>query len=71
MEDQLEGLGVEPKSRPGQEDPAIPFLVGAKTKTRTRSANKKGPSTETPASTKRPTKTPGRGSSSKRLKRKG
>ena len=52
-----------------QEDLITSFSVEAKTRPMTRSANKQGPSTHTPASTKRPTKTPGKGSSSKRPKR--
>ena len=59
-------IGAEPESEADQVDVIIPFPVGAKTRPITRSASKQGPSTEIPASTKQPTKTPGKGSSSKR-----
>ena len=61
--------GAELESGLDQEDPDIPFPVGAKIRPMTRSANKQGLPTETPASTKRPTKTPRKGSSSKKPKR--
>ena len=60
---------AESVTGPSQEDLVIPFLVGAKTRPMTRFANKQGPSTQTLASTKRPTKTPSMGSNSKRPKR--
>ena len=69
VEDQPAGPGAELKSEPGHKDPATPFLVGAKTRPMTRSANKQGPSTEIPASMKRPTKTRRKGSNFKRPKR--
>ena len=47
-------------------DPVTPHPAGAKTKPITRSATKQGPSKEAPASSKRPTKTPVKGSSSKK-----
>ena len=52
---------AELERKAGQEDP-----VGAKTRPMTRSATKRGPLREAPASSKRPTKTCGKGSSSKR-----
>ena len=67
--DQPTEVGVEPESGLGQDDPAISFLVGAKSRPMTRSASKQGSSTKTPASMKRSTKTPRKGSSSKRPKR--
>ena len=54
----------EPEGEAGQADPFTPHLVGAKTRPMTRSAMKQGPSKEAPASSKRPTKTPGKGSNS-------
>ena len=69
MEDQPASEGAELESGPDQEDPATSFPVGVKTTLMTRSANKQGPSTQPPASTKRPTKAPSKGSSSKRPKR--
>ena len=69
VEDQPARLGAELESGPGQEDPATPFPIGAKTRPITRSASKQGPSTKTPTSMKRPTKTLGKGSSSKRPKK--
>ena len=57
---------AEPITDSNQEDPVIPFPVGAKTRPMTRSANKQGPSIQIPASTKRPMKTLGKGSSSNR-----
>ena len=66
IEDQPEVVGADPESEAGQEDPVTPFPVGAKTKPMTRSASKQWPSKETSASSKRPTKTPGKGSSSKK-----
>ena len=66
VKNQPEVIGVDPESEAGQEDLITPFRVGAKTRPMTRSASKKGPSTETSASSKRPTKSPGKGSSSKR-----
>ena len=66
VEDQPEVVGADPESEAGQEDPVTLFLVGAKTRSMTRFASKQGPSMEIPASSKRPTKTPGKGSSSKR-----
>ena len=56
----------EPKREAGQADPVTPHPIGEKTKPMTRSATKQGPSKEAPTSSKRPTKTPGKGSSSKR-----
>ena len=50
----------------GQADPVTPHPVGTKTRPMIRSATKQGPSKEAPTSSKRPTKTPGKGSSSKR-----
>ena len=69
VEDQPEVVGADPENEPGQEDLVTPFPEGAKTRPMTRSANKKGPSPSSPTSMKRPTKTPGKGSSSKRPKR--
>ena len=66
VEDQPEVVGADPESEAGQEDLVTPFPVGAKTRPITRSASKQGPFMETPASSKRPTKTLGKGSSSKR-----
>ena len=66
VEDQPEVVGADPEGEAGQEDLVTPFPVGAKTKPMTRSASKQGLSKETPSSSKRPTKTPGKGSSSKR-----
>ena len=40
VEDQPARHGGELESGPGQEDPATPFLVGAKTRPMTRSASK-------------------------------
>ena len=68
-------LGSSTKAREGprngasQENPITPFLVGTKTRPTTRFASKQGPSTQTLASTKRPTKTPTKGSSSELPKR--
>ena len=56
----------EPEGEAGQADPVTPHPIGAKTKPMTRSATKQGPSKEALASSKRLTKTPGKGSSSKR-----
>ena len=39
VENQPARYGAEPESRPNQEDPATPFLVGAKTEPMTRSAS--------------------------------
>ena len=64
----LVGERTEPVTRLGQEDLVTPFLIGAKTRPMTRSASKQGPSIQIPASTKKPTKTPGKGSSSRRPK---
>ena len=69
VEDQPAEVGAESERGPGHEDPVTPFLIGAKTKPMTRFASKQGPSTKTPAFTKRPTKTLGKWSSSKRPKR--
>ena len=66
VEDQAEVVGADLESEASQEDPVIPFPIGAKTRPMTRSVSKKGPSTETPTSSKWPTKTPKKGSSSKR-----
>ena len=69
VEDQPKTARAEsegPEGKAGQEDPVTPHLVGAKTRPMTRSATKQGPPTETLASSKRPTKTQGKGSSSKR-----
>ena len=60
---------VEPERKAGQEDPVTPHPVGAKTKPMTRSAMKQGPPRETPASSKRPTKTPRKGSSTKKSRK--
>ena len=57
---------VEPEREAGQEDPVTLYLVGAKTRPMTRSTTKQGPSKEAPDSSKRPTKTPRKGSNSKR-----
>ena len=56
----------EPEEETGQMDRVTLHPAGAKTRTMTRSATKQGPSKEVPASSKRPTKTPGKGSSSKK-----
>ena len=56
----------EPEREAGQADPVTPHPVGAKTKPSHRSATKQGPLKEAPTSSKRPTKTPGKGSNSKR-----
>ena len=40
VEDQPEVVGADPESEAGQEDPVIPFPVGAKTRPMTRSASK-------------------------------
>ena len=66
VEDQPEVVGMDPEGEADQEDLVTPFLVGAKTRPMTRSARKQGPSKETPSSSKRPTKTPGKESSLKR-----
>ena len=60
---------TEPMSGADHADLVIPFPIGAKTRPMTKSASKEGPSTQILASTKRPTKTPRRGSNSKRPKR--
>ena len=56
----------EPEREAGEVNPVTPYPVGAKTRPLTRSATKQGPSKEAPASSKQPTKTPGKGSSSKK-----
>ena len=56
----------EPEEEAGQADPVTPHPAGAKTRPMTRSATKHGPSKEAPVSSKRPTKTPGKGSNSKK-----
>ena len=56
----------EPEGEAGQMDPVTPHPAGAKTRPMTRSATKQGPSKEAPTSSKCPTKTPGKGSSSKK-----
>ena len=61
--------GMGSVSGANQADPATSFPVGAKIRPIIRSPSKEGPSTQTPTSTKRPTKTPSKGSSSKRPKR--
>ena len=66
VEDQPKVAGAEPEGEASQEGPVTPHPVGAKTRPMTRSASKQGPSKETPSSSKRPTKTPGKRSSSKR-----
>ena len=58
------GIVENPEVRAGQKDPEITFPVGRKTKLLTWFATKHGP-TKIPASTKRPTKIPGKGSNSK------
>ena len=50
----------------GQADPVTPHPEGAKTRPMTRSATKQGPSKKAPASSKWPTKTPRKGSTSKK-----
>ena len=62
-------LRAEPEREASQEDPVTPFPVGTKTRPMTRSATKQGPPIEIPASSKRPTKTSGKGSSSKRSRK--
>ena len=57
---------AEPKREATEEDPITPHPLSAKTRPMTRSPTKQGPFKEAPASSKRPTKTPGKGSSSKR-----
>ena len=69
VEDQPAEEGAESESGLSQEDPAILFPIGVKTRPMTRSASKQGPSTQIPTPMKRPTKTPEKESSSKRPKR--
>ena len=69
VEESLAVKRAEPVIGLGQEDPVTPFPVEAKTRPITRSPSKQGPSIQIPASTKSPTKTPGKGSNSKRPKR--
>ena len=60
----------EADRKAGQEDPVTPHPVGTKTRPMARFATKQGPSKEAPTSPKRPTKTPGKGSSSKNPRKK-
>ena len=57
---------AEPEREVGQEDAVTLHPIGAKIRPMTKSTMKEGPPKEAPASSKRPTKTPGKGSSSKR-----
>ena len=59
----------EPEREAGQADLVTPHLVGAKSRPMTRSATKQGPSKEALPSSKWPMKTPGKGSSSNKLRK--